>query len=131
MVRVHLALGGVNDHFGILGAPLDVHFGVLGWPWASILGSWGSLGRAFWGSGDALGRVWRAVVAKDRLPKLAPHHFKRFWSPKGAQKAPKMDLKSLKSRLKNLLKFWSDFEAVSGAFLVNFGSVFGTLNPQK
>ena len=93
----------------LFGAPLDVHFGFLGLPWASILGSWGSLGRPFWGSGDALGRVWRAVAAKDRLPKLAALHFKRFWSPKGSEKAPKMELKSIKNQFKNLSKFWSDF----------------------
>ena len=75
MVRVHLALGGVNDHFGILGAPLDVHFGVLGPPWASILGSWCGLGRPFWGSGGALGRLQRAVVAKDPLALSAAPRF--------------------------------------------------------
>ena len=65
MVRVHLGLSRVLKMIilAFLGA---------------IFGSWGGLGRPFWGSGGALGRVWRAVVAKDRLPKLGPLHFNRF-----------------------------------------------------
>ena len=106
-------------------------FGALGAPLASILGSLGGLARPFWESGGTPGCLWRAGGSKDRLPKLAPHHFKRFRTPKGAQKASKMELKSFKNRFKNLLKFWSDLQTVSGAFLFNFGSVFGTLNLQK
>ena len=83
--------------------------GVLGCPGESILGSRGGLGPPFWGSGGTPGRLWRAGGFKDRLPGLGPHHFERFWRPKGAQTAPKMDLKSLKNRFKNLSKKWLDF----------------------
>ena len=96
--------------FGGLGVALGVHFG---------------------GSGGTLGRLWRAGGSKDRLPKLRPLHFKRFWSPKGAQKGSKMELKSLTNRLKNPSKFWLDFWSVSGAFLGDFGWVLGTLDPSK
>ena len=100
MVRVHLGLCGVLKM---------IILAFLGHPWTSILGSWGGLGRPFWGSGGALGRAWRAVVTKDRLPKLAAHHFKRFWITNGALEAPKMELKSLKNPFKNPSKFWLDF----------------------
>ena len=90
----------------------------LGHPWTSIFGTWGGLGCPFWGSGGVLGRVWRAVVTKDRLPKLAAQSFKRFWIPNGALEA-KMELTSLTNPFKNLSIFWLDFYAVSGAFVVN------------
>ena len=67
--------------------------GGLGVPFGSILGSWSGLGLPFWGSGGTLGRLWRAGGFKDRHPALAAHHFKRFWSPKSAQVAPKIVLK--------------------------------------
>ena len=100
MVRVHL------ERCGVLKI---IILAFLGHPWASILGSWGGLGRPFGGSGGALGRVWRAVVTKGRLPKLASHHFKRFWTPNGAQEAFKMEVKSLKNPFKTLSKIWLDF----------------------
>ena len=83
--------------WGTVGVPF-VHLELLG-----------GLGHAFWGSGDALGRLQRAVVAKDPLALSAAPRFYRFWRPKGVPKAPKMELKSLKNRFKNLSKFWSDF----------------------
>ena len=85
MVRVHLGLSGVLKM---------IILAFLGHPWTSIFGSWGGLGRPFWGYGGGLGRVWRAVVAKGRLPLSRPPLFERFWSPNGAQEAPKMELKS-------------------------------------
>ena len=100
--------------------------GVLGYPRTSIWRSWGALGVPFWGSGGPLGRFQRAVASKDPCTKLAPHHFNRFWSQTGPQKAPTMELKSIKNRFKNLSKFWSDFEAVSGSFWVILGVFLGT-----
>ena len=100
MVRVHLGLSGVLKIIILV---------FLGHPWTSIFCSWGGIGRPFWGFGGGLGRVWRAVVAKGRLPLSRSPLFERFWSPNGAQEAPKMDLKSFKNRFKHLSKFWSDF----------------------
>ena len=120
----------VRVRLGLCGRLKMIILAFLGHPWTSIFRSCGGLGRPFWMSGSALGRVWRAVVTKDRFPKLASHHLKRFRSPKGAQKASNMDLKPLKKRFKNLSKFWSDFEAVSGPCFVKFGSVFGMLDTQ-
>ena len=96
----------LGGHFGGLGAHLGIIFAVLGTPW-----------DPFWRSRGTPGRVWRAVVAKDRFPQLAPHHFKRFRSPKGFQPAPKMDLKSIKNTFKNRSNF--------GWILIGFGMVFG------
>ena len=73
--------------------------------WGAFLTSWGTLGLPFGGLWVALGvhfgksggHPW-ALSARSRLQeggaKLGPHHFKRFWRPKGVQKAPKMELKS-------------------------------------
>ena len=42
-----------------------------------------------------------------------------------------MEPKSMKNRFKIRSKFQSDFGVVIGTFLVNFGSVLGSLNRQK
>ena len=99
-------------HFGCLGLPLELlgrHFGV-------ILGVLGCCGGPFWGSGGAPGRLRRAMAFKDPWWHLASPHFNRFWRPKGAQKAPKMELKSVKHGVKNRSTFLFDFSSVSEAF---------------
>ena len=45
----------------------------------------------------------------------------------GAKREPK----TIKNRFKIRSKFQSDFGMVIGTFFVNFGSVLGSLNPQK
>ena len=88
---------------------------------------WGS----FWGSGGAPGRLRRAMAFKDPWWLLAPRHFERFRRSKGAQKAPKMDLKSVKKGVKNWLTFLFDLTLVSEAFFDDFWKVFGALDLQK
>ena len=81
-------------------------FGTLGPPFGGL---WVALGVHF---GESGGHPW-ALSARSRLqeggPQLGSHHFKRFCRPKGVQKAPKIEVKSLKNRFKNLLNFWLDF----------------------
>ena len=100
--------GAENDHLGILGAPLD--FWGLGVLWESILGVW----RCPWAPSarNGLQSPWSL---------LASPHFNRFWRPKGAQKAPKMELKSAKNGVKHRSTFLFDFSSVSEAFFMIFG----------
>ena len=61
----------------------------------------------------------------------------RFWRMYGASPechfgpilGAKMEPKSIKNRFKIRSTFQSDFGVVPGPFLVNFGSVLGSLNP--
>ena len=92
---------------------LGLHLGV-------ILGVLGCCGGPFWGSGGAPGRLRRAMAFKDPWWLLAPRHFERFWRSKGAQKAPKMELKSVKNGVKNRSTFLFDFSSVSEAFFDDF-----------
>ena len=55
----------------------------------------------------------------------------RYLMENGALKAPKTKLKSMKNRLKNLMKTLLGFGWVSGGFFVDFGGVVGTLDLQK
>ena len=103
-------------HFGSLELPLErlgLHLGV-------ILGVLGCCGGPFWGSGGAPGRLRRAIASKEPWSLLASPHFKRFWRPKGAQKAPKMELKSVKNGVKHRSTFLFDFSSVSEAFFYDF-----------
>ena len=100
----------LGSHFGRLGVASGVHFGRLGLPLDLLrrylgvsLGVLGGCGVTFWGSGA--GHLRRAVVAKDRLPLSRSLLFNRFWRPKGAQKAFKMEVKSVKHGFKNLYFF--------------------------
>ena len=81
--------GSLGGHFACLGYRLGCILGLLGCPW-----------DLFWGSNGNLVRLWRAVVAKGRLPLSRSPLFERFWLPKGAQKGPKMELKSFRKRFK-------------------------------
>ena len=106
-------------HLGRLGVASWVHFEILGCRWGSweaIRGSfwwsWGVVGDPFWRSGGAPEGLRRAVVAKVRLPLSRPALFSRFWLPKGAQKAPKMEVKSITNGVKNHLTFLFDFLSV-------------------
>ena len=80
MVRVHLGLSGVLNM---------IILAFLGHPWTSIFGSWGGLGRPFWGYGGGLGRVWRAAVAKGRLPLSRPPFFTDFGTQMVPRRLPK------------------------------------------
>ena len=102
-------------HFWSLELPLERlgrHLGI-------ILGVLGCCGGPFWGSGGARGRLRRAMAFKDPWWLLAARHFKRLWRSKGAQKAPKMKLKSLKKWFKNRSTFLLDFSSVSKAIFVD------------
>jgi len=66
-----------------------------------------------------------------RWGKVADTHFKRFWAQKAATRPPKMEQKSMKNRCKNQWEIRLGFGMASGAFLVDFGGVFGTLDPRK
>ena len=83
-------LGSLGGHFGRLGYRLGCILGLMGCPWGP-----------FWGSKGTLVRLWRAVIAKDRLPLSR--------SPKGGQKAATMEIKSFRKRFKMRSNFWSDF----------------------
>ena len=103
-------------HFGCLGLPLELlgrHSGV-------ILRVLGFRGGPFWGSGGAPGPLRRAMAFKDPWCHLGPRHFDRFWRSKGAQKAPKMELESVKNGVKHLSIFLFDFSLVSEAFFHDF-----------
>ena len=54
-----------------------------------------------------------------------------FWGHFGLISGANMEPKSMKNRYKIRSKFQSDFGVVIGTFLVNFGSVLESLNPQK
>ena len=103
--------------FTILGSKLTP----LGYSCVTFWGSWGTPGRPFWGSGGTPGRLWRAGGCKDPICILALPHFRGFWRPKGALKAPKMELKSIKNPSKNQSKILFDFLSSLGAILVDFG----------
>ena len=87
-------------------------FGTLGPPFGGL---WVALGVHF---GESGGHPW-ALSARSRLQEggtqLGPHHFKRFWRPKGVQKAPKMELKLFKKSIQKSIEilvgvlsgFWS------------------------
>ena len=121
----------MGDLYTVQGKPLGIILRVLGHPWKSILGSSGGLGRLwgsiggywvtlgppFFGLGAALGVHFGGLGVP--LGAFGAHHFRRFWTPNGALEAPKMGLQSLKNPFKYLSKLWLDFQAVSGAFLVN------------
>ena len=62
---------------------------------------------------------------------IASPHFKRFWARKAATRGPKIDQKSMKNRCKNQWEIRMGFYMASGALLVDFGGVFGTLDPRK
>ena len=66
-----------------------------------------------------------------RWGKLAARHFKRFWAQKAATRGPKIDKKSVTNRYKNQWEIRIGFYMASGAFLVDFGGVCGTLDPRK
>ena len=102
--------------FGVIFWSLELPLERLGRHLGVILGVLGCCGGPFWGSGGAPGRLRRAMAFKDPWCLLAPRHFQRFWRSKGAQKAPKMELKSVKNGLKNRSVFLFDFSSVSGAF---------------
>ena len=55
----------------------------------------------------------------------------RFWKDFRFKLGSKIEPTSIKKRFKLRLKFQSDFWSVPGAFLVKFGSVLGTLDPQQ
>ena len=100
-------------HFWSLELPLERlkhHLGVI----------LGVLGCPFLGSGGAPGRLRRAMAFKDPWWLLAPRHFERFWRSKGAQKAPKMEPKSVKNGLKDRSTFLFDFSSVSELFFDDF-----------
>ena len=118
---------GLWGHFGSLELPLER----LGRHLGFILGVLGCCGDPFWRSGGAPGRLRRAIASKDRWSLLAPTHFKRFGRLKGAQKAPKMELKSVKNGFKNWVTFLFDFLSVSEAFFDDFWEVFETLDLHK
>ena len=103
-------------HFGSLELPLERlgrHLGV-------ILGVLECCGSPFWGSGGAPGRLRRAMAFKDPWWLLASPHFNRFWRPEADQKAPKMELKSVKNGVKNWLTFLFDLTLVSEAYFDDF-----------
>ena len=111
-------------HFWSLELPLERlgrHLGV-------ILGVLRCCGNPFWGSGGAPGRLRRAMAFKDPWCLLGSPYFKRFWRPKGAQKAFNMELKSGKNGVKTQSIFLFDFLSVSEAFFYDFGQVFETLD---
>ena len=54
-----------------------------------------------------------------------------FWSHFGPILGAKMEPKSIKNRFKIRSTFQSDFGVVLGPFLINFGSILRSLNPQK
>ena len=108
-------------HFWSLELPLER----LGRHLEIILGVLGCCGGPFWGSGGAPGRLRRAIASKDRWSLLAPPHFKRFWRPKGAQKAPQMELKSVTNGFKNWLTFCLLFYQFLKRFVVIFGRLLG------
>ena len=97
--------GAIFRHFGGPGAPFGV---ILGF-WGATRGHFVGLGVALGGSRATLGHLRSAVCSKDLWCLLAAPHFKRFWRPKGAQKAPKMELNSVKHGFKNRSLFWVDF----------------------
>ena len=63
-----------------------------------------TFGVRFGRSEGTLGRLRRAIAFNDRWWHSAAPRFKRFWRPKGAQKAPKMELKPITNPPKNLSK---------------------------
>ena len=65
---------------------------------------------------------------EDRLYLSASPHFNRFWIQKGATRRPKIDKKSMKNQCKNQGEIRLGFCMALGAFLVDFGGVFGTLD---
>ena len=87
--------------------------------------------RDFGGLGVPLGAFGAQWPSKTRGGIHAPPLFYRFWRPKVAQKACKMELKSIKNGVKNRSTFLFDFSSVSEAFFHDFRKVFGTLNLQK
>ena len=111
-------------HFGRLGAALGLILETLGCHWG-FFGVIGVLGGPSWGSGGTPGSLRRAIALKDRWCLLASPHFKRFWRPKGAQKASKMELKSVKNPSKiqstKNVGLLTGFEMVFGGLLEGFG----------
>ena len=108
---------------GCLGVAFEVHFWSLELPLERlgrhlgvILEVLGCCGSPFWGSGGAPGRLRRAMAFKDPWCLLLARHFDRFWRSKGDQKAPNMELKSVKNGVKNPSAFLFDFSSVSEAF---------------
>ena len=66
-------------------------------PFGDIFGDIGVLGGPFCGSGGTPGSLRRAIAFKDRWSLSRPPLFERFLSRKGAEKATKMELKSVKN----------------------------------
>ena len=96
----------------ILGAILEVlgrHWDSFWRSWSAIGGHFVGLGLTLGGSRGTLGHLRRAVASKNRWCLLASPHFNRFWRPKADQKAPKMELKSVKNGLKIRSTFLFDF----------------------
>ena len=97
-----------------LGRHLDVILGVLG-----------CCGGPFWGSGGAPGRLRRAMAFKDPWWLLTSPHFNVFLRPKGAQKAPKMELKSGKNGPRNRSTFLFDCHQFRKRFFMIFERFLG------
>ena len=130
-------LGGLGHHFGSFG-------GSFWEPKSFILGPWGALGTlknpiqkksskmvesspiAWHHFGVILGPIFNDFFV-DFLIRFLDH----FWSHFGPILGANMEPKSIKNRFKIRSTFQSDFGVVLGPFLVNFGSVLGSLNPQK
>ena len=130
-------LGSLGHHFGSFGGPF--------WePKSFILGAWGGLGTQKKTipkkSSKKEEKAHRTTSIVDTI--LAPffndvsvdfliRFLDHFWSYFGAILGPKMEPKSMKNGFKIRSNFRSDFGMVIGTFLVNCGSVLGSLNPQK
>ena len=113
-----VTFGGVLE---VSGVPLGSILAVWGDTWTCIRGS----GRSLWGSRGAPERLRGAVGAWDRLPRLASHHFERFW--RTSQNGAKIYEKSIQNSIEKIV----GCVLVSAAFWANFGSVIGTPDPQK
>ena len=107
-----------------------------------ILGGFGfrnySILHQYWLHCGTLWGLWRGPV-EEKLPsrtegrcgQLASIHFKRFWFQKAGSRPSKIDKNSMKKRCKNQWEIRMGFCMASGAFLVDFWGVCGTLDPLK
>ena len=76
-----------------------------------------------------MGEKLPSRTEEGRCEQLAHPHFKRFWPQKAATRPPKIDQKSMKGRCKNQWEIRLGFCMASGALVVDFGGVFGILDP--
>ena len=76
--------GGFGAHVGSLGGPLG--------------GPRGGFGDHFGDLGVPLGAFGAQSAPKTLSPDPPALHFRGFWCPKGGQKDPKMELRSMKNR---------------------------------